>query len=183
MSRARLLLILRAGISTGLIALILWRADLGATLDALRGLRVPPIFGGLLSSVLAVSLRSYKWHLLLRVHGSGSSFGTSLRLTYMSTFLNNFFLGTLGGDVYRAYHASDYSRSAGGAASVVVMERATGLLSALLLALAAGIFLTYEFITAELLLVIIGVGVLAAGALVSAAFVGARPRDARWGIS
>lgn len=174
MSRARLLLILRAGISAGLIALILWRADLGATVDALKGLRIPLVFGGLLSSVLAVLLRSYKWHLLLRVHGGRSSFGTSLRLTYMSTFINNFFLGTLGGDVYRAYHARDYSRSAGGAASAVVMERATGLLSALLLASVAGIFLTYEFVTPELLLVITGVGFLGAGALVGAAFVGAQ---------
>jgi uncharacterized protein (TIRG00374 family) len=168
------LLILRATISIGLIALILWRADLRATLDAVKNLQLLPFFAALLANVLAVSFRSFKWHLLLRIQGGRNSFATSLRLTFMSTFLNNFFLGTLGGDAYRAYHASEYSKSTGGAASAVVMERVTGLFSALLLMFVTGIFLTYEFVNAELLVAISLVGLAGVVALVAMVMIGAR---------
>ncbi len=174
MARATSLLVLRAAVSIGLIALILWRADLRAALEALKGIDLLTCGAALLVNVVAVSLRSCKWHLLLGVQGGRSSLATSLRLTFMSTFLNNFFIGTLGGDAYRAYHASEYSKSAGGAASAVVMERATGLLSALLLVSVTGIFLTYGFVTAELLLAISLVGLAGVVALVVMATIGAR---------
>jgi uncharacterized protein (TIRG00374 family) len=174
MSRSTLLSILRAVISFGLIALILWRADLGATVETMKGLQWLPFFAALLTNVAAVSLRSYKWHLLLGIQGGRGPLWTSLRLTFMSTFINNFFIGTLGGDAYRAYHAKDYSRSSGGAASAVVMERVTGLLSALLLVFVTGTFLSYGFVTRELLLVVSLVGVAGVGALIVLARLGAR---------
>jgi uncharacterized protein (TIRG00374 family) len=162
------------GGSIGLIALILWRADLRATVDALKGLQLVPFFGALLTSTFAVVLRAYKWHLLLHVQGGSRPFGTSLRVTFMSSFVNNFFLGTLGGDAYRAYHAGDYSKSTGGAATAVLMERATGLLSALLLVFVVGIFLSYDFVTTELLPAISLVGFAGFAAIIAAATLGAR---------
>jgi uncharacterized protein (TIRG00374 family) len=159
--KTKLLFAIKAAISIGLIGLILWRADLRATVAAVRNVYVLAFVAALGSTVVGVVLRSYKWHLLLRVQGGRESFLTSLRVMYMSTFVNNFFLGTLGGDAFRVYHARDYSNSAGGAASAVVFERATGMLSALMLVYLSGALIaSEELITAKLLVVISGVGLL-----------------------
>ena len=176
-ARARLSWLLRAAISFGLIALILWRADLSATFEALKQLQLWPFLGALASSAFAVVVRSYKWHLLLHVQGGSRPFGTSLRVMFMATFVNNFFLGTLGGDAYRAYHARDYSKSTGSAGAAVIMERATGLLSALLLVFVVGIFLSYDFVTPELLVAIGVVGLVGLTGLVAMALLGARTRE------
>ena len=155
MSKKTILLLLKAGVSIGLIALLVWRADLRATLTPLGDVKLWAFAAALVSMVFAVLLRACKWHLLLQVQGGSGSFLTSLRVTYMSTFVNNFFLGTLGGDAFRAHHASDYSNSMGAAASAVIAERATGMFSAVLLVYFAGILLApRELVTTQLLLVI-----------------------------
>ena len=158
MSKTKLLFAIKAAISIGLIGLILWRADLTATIEAIRNVYVPAFVVALASTAVGVVIRSYKWHILLSVQGGRESFLTSLRVMYMSTFVNNFFLGTLGGDAFRVYHARDYSNSTGGAASAVIFERATGMLSALILVYIAGALIaSQELITARLLIVITGV--------------------------
>jgi hypothetical protein len=155
MSKKTILLSLKAGVSIGLIALLVWRADLRATLTTLGDVNLWALAAALVSMTFAVLLRACKWHLLLRVQGGSASFLTSVRVTYMSTFVNNLFLGTLGGDAFRAHHASDYSNSMGAAASAVIAERATGVFSAILLVCFAGIFLApRELVTTRLLLVL-----------------------------
>jgi uncharacterized protein (TIRG00374 family) len=171
MSQKTILLLLKAGVSIGLIALLIWRADLRATLTILGDVKLWAFAAALVSMAFGVLLRACKWHLLLRVQGGSGSFLTSVRVTYMSMFVNNFFLGTLGGDAFRAHHASNYSNSVGAAASAVIAERATGIFSAILLVYFAGILLApRELVTTRLLLIVsivAAIGVVSLGVLVS----------------
>jgi uncharacterized protein (TIRG00374 family) len=171
MSKKTILFLLKAGVSIGLIALLVWRADLRATLTILGDVKLWAFAAALVSMAFAVLLRACKWHLLLRVQGGSGSFLTSVRVTYMSTFVNNFFLGTLGGDAFRAHHASSYSNSMGAAASAVIAERATGIFSAILLVYVAGILLApRELVTTQLLFVVsivAAIGVVSLAVLLS----------------
>jgi uncharacterized membrane protein YbhN (UPF0104 family) len=96
-------------VSVGLILLILWRADLRDALAALQEVRLSRYAAALLVMAFGILLRAYKWQLLLRVHGAWVALPRLLNLTYISLFLNNFFLGTLGGDAFRIYKAIGYA--------------------------------------------------------------------------
>jgi uncharacterized protein (TIRG00374 family) len=148
----RLLLLAKYGISIGLVTVLLLRADLGSFVAALKEADVLMFGAGLLVIGFNMLVRSYKWQLLLKVHGSSIPLITVLNLNYMSMFFNNFFLGSLGGDAFRAYRAIGYSKSRGGAVSSVIFDRGTGLATELCLLLGIGV----GFLFTEDVLVSIG---------------------------
>lgn len=84
------------------------------------------------------SLMAYRWMVLLCALSPGTRppFGAVLRIFFVSTFVGSF-LPTLAGDVYRAYSLSRLRVSGVEAAASVIMDRALGVLSMLLVAIAA----------------------------------------------
>lgn len=84
------------------------------------------------------SLMAYRWMVLLCALSPGTRppFGAVLRIFFVSTFVGSF-LPTLAGDVYRAYSLTRLRVSGVEAAASVLMDRALGVLSMLLVALAA----------------------------------------------
>lgn len=149
MLKRRALLLAKYSVSVGLIALILLRADLDGFLAAIKEVNVLGFIVALLITVLNLLGRSYKWQLLLKVQGARMSVLTAQNLSYMALFFNNFFLGTIGGDAFRAYRVTGYSNSRVGATSSIIMERATGLLGGLVIVLAVGI--VYAFTSQTLI--------------------------------
>jgi glycosyltransferase 2 family protein len=83
-------------------------------------------------------IRAYRWQLLLDVHGSHIALPVLHRVTYISMFFNNFFLGSLSGDAFKIFEAAGYCSTKGEAASSVIMERVTGFLAALLMVIVFG---------------------------------------------
>ena len=84
------------------------------------------------------SLMAYRWMVLLSALSPGTRppFGAVLRIFFVSTFVGSF-LPTLAGDVYRAYSLSRLRVSGVEAAASVIMDRALGVLSMLLVAIVA----------------------------------------------
>lgn len=119
-------------------------------------------------------LRAWRWQVLLRGLGKEVAFGRLVSLYFVGNFFNAFLPSGLGGDVVRAVEVAG-DVSAGPAAGTVVVDRATGLLSLFILALAALPFRPASFpadllwqITAVCIAGIIGLSVMIEGSLVRA---------------
>lgn len=168
MPKRRLFTIAKYGISLGLLALIISRVDIGGLASTIKDVSVLLFVVALLIRAMNMLVRSYKWRILLNVHGSTLSFNRIQRINYMSLFFNNFFLGSIGGDAYRVYSTMNYSSTRGGAVSAVIMERATGLFMALAIVLVLGTafllgaqgLMTPSLIIALSLLVMLGIAVI-----------------------
>jgi uncharacterized protein (TIRG00374 family) len=114
---------------------------------------------------LSTSISAYKWSLLAQSKKFSISFKESLNLYLAGAFINNFMPSFIGGDTYKAYVLGklDSEKRYAKAASTVILDRLTGLLGTMLLALFFGILNwriigTYPFFA--LLLSVIGGGLL-----------------------
>lgn len=84
------------------------------------------------------ALMAYRWMVLLCALSPGTRppFAAVLRIFFVSTFVGSF-LPTLAGDIYRAYSLSRLRVDGVEAAASVIMDRALGVLSMVLVAIAA----------------------------------------------
>ncbi|MFZ0488091.1 MAG: lysylphosphatidylglycerol synthase transmembrane domain-containing protein [Arenicellales bacterium] len=131
--RGRLLLIAKVLVTILLCTIIVWHANWGRMLQGLReanGFLVAVVF---FSMVLCVTISTYKWQLLLRIHGARFPFGHLHRLYFTSMFLNNFLPTSIGGDGYRIYRTLKNQRSKTVAFLAVFMERLIGIASLLMI--------------------------------------------------
>ncbi|MCH8063485.1 MAG: flippase-like domain-containing protein [Chloroflexi bacterium] len=163
MLKRRLFTVAKYGVSLGLLALIIVRADISGFATTIKDVNVLLFMVAMLIRAMNMLVRSYKWQILLSVHGSTLSLSRIQSINYMSLFFNNFFLGSIGGDAFRIYSTIKYSNTKGGAASAVIMERATGLFMALAVVLVLGtafLLSAQDLITANLIIALSLLGVL-----------------------
>jgi uncharacterized protein (TIRG00374 family) len=172
MSKHRLVSLLKWSVSLALIAWIVLKADFSEVAAAVNQLKPVPLAASALTMALGLFLRSCKWQVLLRVQGARIPLPTLSRLTFVSIFFNNFFLGSIGGDLFRYYETNSSCDSRMGAAASLIMERLTGLVTALFLVLLVGpwILATHEeTVTAPMLVtlvvVTVGAGMVLVGLL------------------
>lgn len=138
MVKHRLVSLLKWSVSLALVTWIILKADFSEVGTTVHRLRVLPLAASALTMALGLCFRAYKWQVLLSVHGARIPLSTLSRLLYVSIFFNNFFLGSLGGDLFRYYETQPYCDSKTGAAASLIMDRMTGLMTALFLLLVAG---------------------------------------------
>jgi len=86
-----------------------------------------------LSSSYLVLLSSYilgsvQWWMLLQSEGILMPWHQALGFYFIGLFFNNFFIGNLGGDVYRMMDVSRYSKNGTGAVATVFLDRFMGFL-------------------------------------------------------
>ncbi len=129
--------LLRLGVSLILLAWILSRADLRSIVEVLANADprlLAAAFGlNLLGWVLSVT----RWRLLLRARGVAVSFDTTLRSYLTGIFFNNLLPSTVGGDSIRIYDSWRWGAGKAGAVAVIGVDRLTGLLALLSLAVVA----------------------------------------------
>jgi|SaaInlStandDraft_2_1057019.scaffolds.fasta_scaffold57647_1 glycosyltransferase 2 family protein len=78
---------------------------------------------------------SYRWYILLRAQGIILGFNKTVGLTYTGAFFNNFLLGSIGGDLVKAYYVSETNPELRlESALSVFVDRAIGLYTLLLMA-------------------------------------------------
>ena len=165
-----LLFALKLTVSGGLLVWIIIRADLTDFGDAFKHTNLWLYGLSLLLMAVGLWVRSYKWKVLLRVQNAEVPLRDLLSVTYISMFLNNFFLGTIGGDAYRVHRTVGHSSSTSAALSPVLMDRVTGFFAALWIVLLAGSgFLLGggELVRIELLLVLAAMGAAVATLMVA----------------
>lgn len=147
MLKQKILPLVNIAVSVGLIAVLLLRADLSDFSSAFKKVNILVFAGALVFQAFNMIIRSLKWQLLLKAQGADISLLTVNNLNYMSLFFNNFFLGTIGGDAFRVYRVLGYSNNLGGAASSVILERATGFFAAILIILLFGLGFLFMYQT------------------------------------
>lgn len=129
---------LRILITVGLTAYVLWAANPAQVLSASAAADWRWIAFAIALVLVDRALMAYRWMVLLCALSPGTRppFAAVLRIFFVSTFVGSF-LPSLAGDMYRAYSLSRLRVSGVEAAASVIMDRALGVVSMLLVAIAA----------------------------------------------
>jgi glycosyltransferase 2 family protein len=131
-------------VSGAVIAFLLWRIDLGQTVDILRESDYAYVAGALAIFLGTTWLMAWRWWLLLASKGVHEPFAWLLRLYFVSYAASQVLPTAVGGDAVRIIeHARRRPDARAEAAGAVVMERVLGsagtlVLVAIGLAVAAG---------------------------------------------
>ena len=159
---------LRVAVAVGLTAYILWRADPAQVLRAAASADWRLIAAAVALVFVDRGLMAYRWMVLLSALSPQTRppFPAVLRIFFVSTFVGSF-LPSLAGDVYRAYSLSRLHVNGVESAASVIMDRALGVLSMVLVAIAALAFaremITLPGVLPTVLIAGVGCGVAAAG--------------------
>lgn len=142
--RARRLLVpfLKLTISVALIAILLARIDTGALWAAARGASPVWLAAALGAYGVMILMSAWRWGLLLRAQNISLSFRTLAGSFLVATFFNNFLPSNIGGDVVRITDTAAAAGSKTRAGTVVLMDRALGLLGLVLVAAVGATALT-----------------------------------------
>jgi len=135
--RSRTGLVLRVVVSLALLGYLLFSINLGDLAETLR--RGDPLLltvTVLLGVPLGNLISTVKWRMLLVVKGISSlSFARLWALYFVGGFFSNFLPTDVGGDLVRSYEVGKVSGRHAESLSAIVMERLTGFLAMIALAL------------------------------------------------
>lgn len=126
---------LRALVAVGVVALLVYTVDWREVAAAFARASGRVIALGFLVYYLGVALSCYKWRLLLRLERLDPPFGRLVRWYLISAFASNFLPTEIGGDLGRVYLVGRHTGHTLAVARSVFVERLTGLLFMLVLAL------------------------------------------------
>ena len=144
----------KLSITAVLLALFVWRIDLHALLIAIRDVSAGGWLMNLLLFLAAHLLAAYKWRLLL----PEGRFGTLLKLNFVGQYYGMLLPGQIAGEAVKAYRLGKGQQNAERLAASVVIDRITGFLGLLAVAL-CGIALSWssarQTILAALLLAVV----------------------------
>ncbi len=135
--KSRLAFALKAGITLGLIALLLSQVPV----DELGARFAQASYSWVLLSILFFLLQyataAWRWHLVLIGLGERPSFTWVWLVCYLGLFFNQALPSAIGGDAVRVWHAYKQGQALSRAASGVLLDRAIGFLALFLLGVAA----------------------------------------------
>lgn len=135
MKRLRSLLIL--AVTAVLLYLVLSEVGLEELAATFRQAELVWIILAILMSPTLVVISVIKWQILLRSQGADVPFFYLFKLYFVGYFFNNFLPSTVGGDVVRVYELGNRTKDPAGALASVFMERLTGFVVLLALAVLA----------------------------------------------
>lgn len=129
---------LRIVVAVGLTAYLLWQAHPSQVFRAAAQADWRWITAAVGLVLIDRTLMAYRWMVLLcaLTPGTRPPFHAILRIFFVSTFVGSFLPG-LGGDLYRAYSLSRLQVRGVESAASVIMDRALGVLSMVLVAVGA----------------------------------------------
>lgn len=133
-TRTVLVPLLKAAVSIALLWVLFSRVDIGRLWSVARNASAPWLvlaLGLYLSMVLA---SAWRWGLLLNAQGVRLPFSRLTSSFLVATFFNNFLPSNIGGDVIRIAHTAPAAGSKTLATTVVLIDRAIGLLGLALMA-------------------------------------------------
>jgi hypothetical protein len=135
-----LALLLKLAVSLGLLAyIVLEQAPVPDILRVLRGVDMFWILASFSLHALGLWISAVRWRILILAQGDTVPLGYLVKSYLVGTFFNNFLPSRFGGDVVRIWDGSRYSGSVLRSSAVVLVERLTGVIILLLLALTASL--------------------------------------------
>jgi uncharacterized protein (TIRG00374 family) len=135
-SRTRQLLVtaLKLVVSLGLLILLFSRTDLASLWQNVRSASLPWVLMALGLYLLQMLVSTWRWGVLLAPQGIGVGYRRLLSSYLVATFFNNFLPSNIGGDVVRIRDTAGPAQSRTLAATVVLIDRAIGLMGLVLVA-------------------------------------------------
>jgi glycosyltransferase 2 family protein len=135
----------RAVVAIALTAIVLWKSDLGAVLEAARGTRPAPLVAAVGLVIVDRALMGWRWIALLGAIDPSRRppLGAVLRVFFVSTFLGTFLPASIGADAVRTVATARLGVPAAPAAASVVLDRLLGIVGILALAV-LGLFLARD---------------------------------------
>ncbi|WP_129674706.1 lysylphosphatidylglycerol synthase transmembrane domain-containing protein [Candidatus Chloroploca sp. Khr17] len=135
--RSLLWLLLRFGVSGGLLGYLVWRADPRTIWIQWQQADWRLLLLAVVVQLGGIALSSWKWALLLQANQRPQPYRWLLATSFLGLFANNFLPTSVGGDAMRVVALGRKSGSYAQASASVFMERLTGLLALSLIALGA----------------------------------------------
>jgi uncharacterized membrane protein YbhN (UPF0104 family) len=132
--RSRLISLGKAAVSIALLWVLLSRVDLGRLWQLAVNASIPWLLGALGLYLAMVLLSAWRWGLLLDAQGIRLPFRHLTSSFLVATFFNNFLPSNIGGDVVRIADTAPAAGSKTLATTVVLLDRALGLLGLVLIA-------------------------------------------------
>ena len=135
-----ILLVARVVISVSLIAFLIKTQlkDFHGVIEILKSSDKGLLLLSLSTHVFGIWITAVRWKALLSTQKVRLGTGTLTVTVLIGYFFNNFFPTTIGGDVFRTYDASKKAKiPLGTSASVILVERLTGVVSAVTYAVVA----------------------------------------------
>lgn len=125
-----------------MLAGVAWLVDSSDLLARLSDLSPAWLMLALLISVPQIMLSAWRWRLTARHMGLTLPMPTAIREYYLSTFLNQILPGGVTGDLGRAWRHGARDATHGAALRAVIIERASGQVALLLVAIATLLLFT-----------------------------------------
>jgi glycosyltransferase 2 family protein len=136
-SRAWLKALVRIGVSTAIILLLLWKVSPSEVLSSLTRIHLSFIPLAWAYYLGCLSLSAYRWQLFLNVKQIKVPLRKLISLYFVGMFLNHFMPGAVGGDVVKVYYLYRYTGQGKYSVISVFLERLTGLIGLSLISVAA----------------------------------------------
>ena len=153
--------LLKIGISGGLLAWVLPRIGLDGIWYEIQAAHLGWLGAAFVLFVVGTALRAFRWQALLRGLELSVPTGRLIKLYFVGAFFNTFLPSGFGGDVVRVIELAQDSRRAHEAAGTVLVDRLSGILVLLAMALLAVPF-SLKLISP---LLAVGIAALAVGGL------------------
>jgi hypothetical protein len=133
---------LRILVAVALTAYVLFKSHPADVARVAAGASATWLLGAIALVVVDRAVNAYRWVVLLQAltPGSRPPLGSVVQIFFVSSFVGNF-LPSIGGDVYRAYQLARLGVRSSEAAASVLMDRIVGVLSMVMVAAVALLFL------------------------------------------
>jgi uncharacterized membrane protein YbhN (UPF0104 family) len=133
-ARRHVSLAIKLSVSIILLSLLFSRIDVGRLWAAARHASIPWLAAAILVFFVNVVAATWRWHLLLTAQSVSVTRLALLGSFLVANFFNNFLPSNIGGDVIRISDTARPARSKTLATTVVLVDRALGLLGLVLVA-------------------------------------------------
>ena len=115
--------LLKLTISAILVALIVWKFDLGGTFGRLAEISFSYIFLSLIVWIILIFNNTLRWHIVNIAIGANLGFWKCFRLFFIGVFFNQTLPSSIGGDAVRMYMARKEGLPLSAAINGVMLER------------------------------------------------------------
>ena len=132
--RSRALVAVRLGVSVALLTFLFSRIDTSTLWDSVRRASVPWLLVALALYFVMTLASTWRWGLLLDAQDVHVSHRALLSSYLVAVFFNNFLPSNIGGDVVRIHDTARPARSKTLATTVILIDRALGMLGLVLVA-------------------------------------------------
>lgn len=156
MNKKSIISLLQLFVSALLLLILFRRIDFGSFLDLLTGIHMGYLTLGVLCYLLSMAIISLRWLFIVRTANEPVNLFQLIGINFVGSFFSMFLPTAAGGDVARMYESSRRGMAGTKAVSTVLLDRVIGLISLVLICIAA--FLAGYRYTGELSLIYLVIG-------------------------